>query len=161
MSTSNSNVGMQGLNYFDQGIYDTGGQATLQIPTGSAAQSPGYVAQMNAQTTNPSMPGYTPTPAGFDYAGALGTFGSVAQGLGSLANAYTGYKNYQLAEDQFGFEKAATNRNIANQGLMVNNAYDNANAVGLALGGGAMTPEQIAASNAATKAKHVNTSAIG
>ena len=91
----------------------------------------------------------------------LGGIGSLLNGASSLANAYIGYKNYGLAKDMFGFEKSATNRNIENQGKIANNAYDNAGAVGLALGGGAMSPEEIAAANAAIKAKHVNTTPIG
>lgn len=101
------------------------------------------------------------TDGGFGGLGGLAGIGQIAGGLGALGSAWTGYKALGLAEDQFGFEKAATNRNIANQGLLANNAITNANEVGLALGGGAMTPDQIAASKAATQAKLVDTSAIG
>ena len=103
----------------------------------------------------------TSSSGGFGGFGGLAGIGQIAGGLGALGSAWTGYKALGLAEDQFGFEKAATNRNIANQGLLANNAITNANEVGLALGGGAMTPDQIAASKAATQAKLVDTSAIG
>lgn len=98
----------------------------------------------------------------------LGAFGDYLGAGMDIANigiaglgAYTGWQNLGLAKDQFNFEKAATNRDIANQGKQINNAYTNASQVGLALGGGAMTPEQIAAEKAALQNRYVNTSAIG
>ena len=69
--------------------------------------------------------------------------GADAQGLqaaAGLANAYMGYKNYGLAKDMFGFEKAATNRNIANQAQLVNNEIQNAGEVGMSLAGNTMDP---------------------
>jgi hypothetical protein len=79
----------------------------------------------------------------------------------ALMGAYTGWKGLQLAEDQFDFSKAATNRDIANQSKIINNEYANRNEVGLALGGGAMTADQIAASKANVAKKYVDGSAIG
>lgn len=50
----------------------------------------------------------------------LSAIGTGMQGLGALANAYLGYKNYQLGKKQFGFEREAYNRNIANQAALIN-----------------------------------------
>ena len=82
---------------------------------------------------------------------------AVAAGL----NAYTGWKGLGLAQKQFDFTKNATNRDIANKARLANNEITNANDVGLALGSGAMTADQIAASKAATQDKLLNGSAIG
>lgn len=45
----------------------------------------------------------------------------VMSGLAGLGNAYLGYKNYGLANKQLNLTKAVTNRNIANQGQLINN----------------------------------------
>lgn len=74
--------------------------------------------------------------------GSTGLFGSVGgalQGLGALANAYTGYKNYQFAKDQFGFEKALAQTNLANQADLINEQRSKASDVGLALAGSSMS----------------------
>lgn len=64
--------------------------------------------------------GQTPTSRfGFNK-DTLSAIGTGMQGLGALANAYLGYKNYQQGKKQFGFEKAAFNRNIANQATLIN-----------------------------------------
>ena len=86
-----------------------------------------------------------------------------AQVVGALAsgmNAYTGWKSLGLAEDTFDFTVAATNKDIANQAKIINNEITNANEVGLALGSGAMTADQIAASKAAVSGRLVDGSAI-
>jgi len=93
--------------------------------------------------------------------GYLQTGSQVMQGLGALAGAYTGYKALGLAKDQFAFTKVAANRDIANQGQIINNQYENANNVGLALAGNNMTSAQKEASRTKTKNRFVNTSAIG
>ena len=66
----------------------------------------------------------------------LGGIGAGIQGLSGLANAYMGLKNYELAQDQFGFQKALANRNIANQAKIINNTYDNAGQVAAGMIGG-------------------------
>lgn len=100
-------------------------------------------------------------PNWFGEGGYLSTGANVAQGLGGLMGAYTGWKNLGLAKDQFNFEKAATNRNLANQGQMINTAYQNAGDVGLTLAGGTLSPEQRAAEQEKIKAKYVSTAPIG
>lgn len=63
--------------------------------------------------------------------------GGALSGIGGLLSggmqAYTGFKNIGLAKDalsmakkQFGFQKDLANRNIANQGKIINTSYDNA-----------------------------------
>lgn len=64
--------------------------------------------------------------SGMSWQDGLGLAAQGLQSLSGLYNAYTGYKNYQLAKKQFAFEKAAMNRNIANQAKIINNTYDNA-----------------------------------
>jgi len=130
--------------------------------------TPGEQAGVNQSFTNLKNTGglQSTVNEGYGAQGAGGGFGlgdalGVAQGLGALGSAYTAYKGLGLAEDQFGFEKALANRNLANQGQLINTQLQNAADVGLALGGGAMTPEQIAASKAATAKKFVDTSKIG
>lgn len=61
-----------------------------------------------------------------DNAKGLAAIGMGLQGLGGLANAYMGYKNYQLAQDQFNFQKGLARRNLANQAKIINNTYDTA-----------------------------------
>jgi len=87
--------------------------------------------------------------------------GNIIGAGSSLMNAYTGWKGLQLAEDQFDFSKASTNRDVANQAKIINNEYANRNEVGLALGGGAMTADEIATSKANVSKKYVDGSAIG
>lgn len=58
------------------------------------------------------------------------------QGLSGLANAYMGYKNYQLAQEQFKFQKGLARRNLANQAKIINNTYDNAAQVAAGMIGG-------------------------
>lgn len=91
------------------------------------------------------------------------------QALSGLMNAYTGYKNYKLAKEQFGFEKAAMNRNIANQAKVINNAYDNAAQVAAGMigardsaGNYGMTSQDVVDRYAANaEKKHVDGSRIG
>lgn len=46
--------------------------------------------------------------------------GTGLQGLGGLAKAYLGYKQYGLAKDAFNFQKGLANRNLATQGSLIN-----------------------------------------
>lgn len=95
--------------------------------------------------------------------------GLAAQGLQSLSglyNAYTGYKNYQLAKQQFAFEKAAMNRNIANQAKIINNTYDNAARIAAGMAGerdaqGVLSQDVINEYAARARQQHVDGSAIG
>lgn len=76
-----------------------------------------------------------------------------------LANAFLGYKNYGLAKDTLTFNKAATNRDIANQGLAYNTALENNAKIGARLGG--LNADQTASKMGALESKKMNISAIG
>lgn len=71
-----------------------------------------------------------------DNSKGLAAIGMGLQGLGGLANAYMGYKNYQLAQDQFNFQKGLARRNLANQAKIINNTYDTAAQVAAGMIGG-------------------------
>lgn len=61
---------------------------------------------------------------GFD---SLKMFGAGAQGLsalGSLVQAYNGYKQIQLGRDAFNFSKSAYNQDTANQSRLVNSELE-------------------------------------
>ena len=119
---------------------------------------------INLYGNNPSAAS-TPPSGGFNWQQGLGYGLAGLQALSGLMNAYTGYKNYKLAKEQFGFEKAAMNRNIANQAKTINNAYDNAAqvAAGMALDSSyGLARENLAKEYAAdAQKKHVDGSAVG
>lgn len=50
----------------------------------------------------------------------MSTLGGLAQGAGSLWNAYNASKQFKLAQDQFDFTKGAFNANFANQAKNIN-----------------------------------------
>ena len=83
------------------------------------------------------------------------------QALSGLANAYVGYKGLGLAQDQFGFQKAAANRNLSNQAKLLNENRLNSTNVGLALAGSTMTGAQRDAARKKTIAGNVDGSRIG
>jgi len=95
------------------------------------------------------------------FATGLQTGADVVNAGAAVMNAYTGWKGLGLAEDQFNFSKESTNRDVANQAKIINDEFANRNDVGLALGGGAMTPAEIAASKANVAKKYVDGSSIG
>jgi hypothetical protein len=118
-------------------------------------------------TTTPTAP---QTNSGFGLnTETLGTVFSGLNALSGLANAYLGFKNYSLAKKQFGFEKAAINRNIANQAKIINNTYDNAAQVAAGMIGGrdsagnyGMTNQEVVDRYAANaEKKHVDGSKVG
>ena len=85
--------------------------------------------------TNTSTPSTSSSGFGFN----TGTFGAVAgglQGLSGLAQAFVGMKNYELAQQQFKYQKGLANRNLANQAKIINNTYDNAAQVAAGMIGG-------------------------
>jgi len=107
---------------------------------------------------------FAPKTGGVNWFGKGGYIDSGAQVVGAIGTALQGYAalgQLGLAKKKFGFEKGVTNRNIYNQGTLVNNNMDNANNVGLALAGNTMTEAQKAASRQDTLNRHVNVSAIG
>lgn len=93
---------------------------------------------VNRPTNAPLMDATTNANNGFLGLGSdtWAGIGAGIQGLSGLANAYLGYKNYQLAQDQFKFQKGLANRNLANQAKIINNTYDNAAQVAAGMIGG-------------------------
>lgn len=67
--------------------------------------------------------------------GYLATGASVAQGLGSLAGAYTGLKGLGMASDKFNFEKGLASTNLANSAKLTNSEIDRRAGVASALAG--------------------------
>ena len=90
--------------------------------------------------TNTSTPSTSSSELGWN----TGTFGAVAsglQGISGLAQAFVGMKNYELAQQQFKYQKGLANRNLANQAKIINNTYDNAAQVAAGMiGGGSYNP---------------------
>jgi hypothetical protein len=92
-------------------------------------------------------------------AGGMGDY----MGLANLGvNAFNAYNNYTLgrenlkmARDKFGFEKAATTANYANQAKLANNQIQNAGEVGMGLAGNTMDATARAARQAQMDASKV------
>jgi hypothetical protein len=82
------------------------------------------------------IPGGVPGGAGGGLMDSLQGYGALLGGVGSIGQAYTAYKNFGLAEDQFDFTKQYTNRNLANQSAVVNSALRSQNRARRRLGGG-------------------------
>lgn len=72
--------------------------------------------------------------------GGLGQLGGIAsgimQGFTGLQQLGLANKALGLAKQQFGFQKALANRNLANQAKIINNTYDNAAQVAAGMVGG-------------------------
>ena len=133
------------------GQYDTTGMTA--DAEGNFYSNPSDAIKMNANMNG--MPNATSTGI---------TAGDIASGLGAaanLANAYIGYKNYGLAKDKFGFEKAATNRSIENQAIEFNAGVQNRGDVGLAIAGDRLSPEQRAAEQARMQGQMISGAKIG
>ena len=90
--------------------------------------------------------------------GYLSTGANITNALSGLAGAYTGWKALKLGEEQFAWQKAATNRDLENQGLAYNTALMDRAAIGARLGGKNET--DTAAILAAAEKNKVNTRPI-
>ena len=109
------------------GIDDS--NSMFRYPSGYNNADSMYEDIANTNTSTPS--------SGFGF--NTGTFGAVAsglQGLSGLAQAFVGMKNYELAQQQFKYQKGLANRNLANQAKIINNTYDNAAQVAAGMIGG-------------------------
>ena len=144
------------------GIGDSNGMFGSFNGYGDADSMYGDIANTNVPTPSTSSSGF-----GFN----TGTFGAVAsglQGLSGLAQAFVGMKNYELAQQQFKYQKGLANRNLANQAKIINNTYDNAAQVAAGMIGGKDTSgnygftDQAIVNDYANKAKekHVDGSPI-
>ena len=85
--------------------------------------------------TNTSTPSTSSSELGWN-TGTLGVVTGGLQGLSGLAQAFVGMKNYELAQQQFKYQKGLANRNLANQAKIINNTYDNAAQVAAGMIGG-------------------------
>ena len=133
--------------------------------------SSGYngVDSMYGDIANTNVPTPSTSSSGFGFnTGTLGVVTGGLQGLSGLAQAFVGMKNYELAQQQFKYQKGLANRNLANQAKIINNTYDNAAQVAAGMIGGkdasgnyGFTDQAIVDDYAKkAKEKHVDGSAI-
>ena len=133
--------------------------------------SSGYngVDSMYGDIANTNVPTPSTSSSGFGFnTGTLGVVTGGLQGLSGLAQAFVGMKNYELAQQQFKYQKGLANRNLANQAKIINNTYDNAAQVAAGMIGSKDTSgnygftDQAIVDDYAKKAKekHVDGSAI-
>ena len=105
----------------------------------------------------------------FGQFGVLPTIGLGLQGLAGLGDFWMGLNNYNLAKDAYNFQKALANRNLQNQGKLINNTYDTAANTGAGLIGGvdaygnygSINNDILTAQNEQAKKQYVDTSYIG
>jgi len=112
------------------------------------------------EVVKPSAPTASPPPPETNWAKNLQAGASVVGATAGLANAYLGFKNYALAKKQYAFQKNVTNRNLANQALLVNEQLDRRARVGNALAGNVLTAEEKAARLDRAARNHVDGSSI-
>ena len=133
--------------------------------------SSGYngVDSMYGDIANTNVPTPSTSSSGFGFnTGTLGAVTGGLQGLSGLAQAFVGMKNYELAQQQFKYQKGLANRNLANQAKIINNTYDNAAQVAAGMIGGKDVSGNYGFTNQAivddyakkAKEKHVDGSAI-
>ena len=133
--------------------------------------SSGYngVDSMYGDIVNTNVPTPSTSSSGFGFnTGTLGVVTGGLQGLSGLAQAFVGMKNYELAQQQFKYQKGLANRNLANQAKIINNTYDNAAQVSAGMIGGKDVSGNYGFTNQAivddyakkAKEKHVDGSAI-
>ena len=124
---------------------------------------------MYRDIANTNVPTSSTSSSGFGFnTGTLGVVTGGLQGLSGLAQAFVGMKNYELAQQQFKYQKGLANRNLANQAKIINNTYDNAAQVAAGMIGGkdasgnyGFTDQAIVDDYAKkAKEKHVDGSAI-
>ena len=101
--------------------------------------SSGYngVDSMYGDIANTNVPTPSTSSSGFGFnTDTLGVVTGGLQGLSGLAQAFVGMKNYELAQQQFKYQKGLANRNLANQAKIINSTYDNAAQVAAGMIGG-------------------------
>ena len=127
------------------------------------------VDSMYEDIANTNVPTPSTPSSGFGFnTGTLGVVTGGLQGLSGLAQAFVGMKNYELAQQQFKYQKGLANRNLANQAKIINNTYDNAAQVAAGMIGGKDVSGNYGFTNQAivddyakkAKEKHVDGSAI-
>ena len=175
-ATDLSGIGGQGSDTLNLGGYspnsqfDTGaptprGLAATSTQTATAPQltragvslSPDNAARYDTATTD--QINYNDAQGAADGSSWSGQdVGSVLQGIGGLANAYTGIQGLELAKKQNAFQQGLANRNLANQGALINEDLTRKRGVGLALSG--LSTEGRASYNAANPVTQVDTTAL-
>ena len=90
----------------------------------------------------------------------IGNIGMGLQGLSGLAGAYLGHKQYGLAKKSFNFNKSLANRNLANQGQLINNEMLERKKRALA-GSAGLSSEERQQALEEVKSRFVDTSPIG
>ena len=152
--TTSTNLGSQ--NYLSPNNTYYSGDVT-DIAGGQSIMGVGEVSASGSVKT-PSATPDTPTTESSTWAKNLQAGASVIGATASVANAYLGFKNYELAKKQYAFQKASTNRNIKNQGTLINQDLDRRARVAAALAGSTLSKKEKEAYLASVK--HVDTSAI-
>lgn len=119
----NNNQSLTGMNEYITPSFEgagdtTGGSSYADLANfGKTKANPfGFMSAGNGSTAK--------TAKGFD---SIGLFGAASQGLsalGSLVQAYNGYKQIQLGRDAFNFSKATYNQDTANQSRLVNSELE-------------------------------------
>ena len=162
------------MNYFNNELSQGLSNFNFDSPTPTFANTPQgqqglYNHLYGTSTDGSSLVQQQPTSSGFGFnTGTLGAVAGGVQALSGLANAFMGYKNYQMAKDQFGFQKGLANRNLFNQAKTINNTYNNAAQVAAGMVGGrdssgkyGLTDQSIVDKYAASaREKHVDGSPI-
>lgn len=104
---------------------------------GISGQTPGTgLEQVGLDLTNPAG-------GGSDLFKSLSGFGDLAQGAASLFGAYNAFQSLKQAKEQFGFQKDVTNRNLANQATITNDALRARQGARSAFGGVQRAPAQV------------------
>lgn len=93
--------------------------------------------------------------------GYASTGSKLLEGIGSLMNAQNAKKSLKLANEKFGFEKAAANRNVINQSKSYNEELGRRADVGLALAGNSLSDGQRQATLDKVAGQRLSETAIG
>lgn len=132
-----------------------------EIDSGTAG---GVVAGVDGYANGGGNPySFSGLPEGLasNLSGYASTGSKVLEGIGALMNAQNAKKSLKLANEKFGFEKAAANRNLINQSKSYNEELGRRADVGLALGGNAISPEQRQATLDKIAGQRLSETAIG
>lgn len=101
------------------------------VPNGSVmnVNSPNFLDSMPAGVTSTAnAPESNNDVGGLFTKENFGIAANVAQGAGSLINAYTGFKQLGVAEDQLALQEEFARKNLANQTRLTNNRLRDQNA---------------------------------
>ena len=94
---------------YDNMYTTVGAQPQPQVELSWADKLKAIISGLGGTPTDPDV-----APTGYE------SFGNVAQGVSSLANAWIGFKQLGLAKDSYEHNKATTGLNIENQARLTN-----------------------------------------